>query len=315
MENKSDPLVSIIIPAYNSARFLRETLDSSLNQTYTRVEVILVNDGSTDNTPDIVPEYSGRIVYINQDNSGLSAARNIGFLASKGEYIVFLDADDVLLPHMIETLLPALLNDPSAGVAYGGYMQMDVNGMQFGGSSMDKTSGMIFRDMIQNVADMPVGSLIIRRCVFAKSGIFDPMLCQLEDVDMWLRLAYYHKFVFVPEYIFVYRQSENSMSRRWAEREPANRLIIKKWTVILEALNEPKQLIKPFRKRVRSHRTSQCIQDAFIHYKAGHNHIALRKMIAGVIRDPRYLANRGVVSILVRSMWGEFFKKQPCIKK
>ena len=89
------PLVSIIIPTYNSASFITEAIDSCLMQTYTKFEIIVINDGSTDNTDEVVLKYIDKITYIKQENAGAARARNLGIAEAKGDYIAFLDADDL----------------------------------------------------------------------------------------------------------------------------------------------------------------------------------------------------------------------------
>ena len=107
------PKVSVIIPTYQHADFVGEAIDSALAQTYTDYEIILVNDGSTDGTKEIAAEYRNQIKYIYQDNRGLPAARNTGILASKGEYMAFLDADDVWLPNKLKLEVEFLDMHPS----------------------------------------------------------------------------------------------------------------------------------------------------------------------------------------------------------
>src|SRR5688500_9583140 len=104
-------LVSVVIPAYNYGHFVTEAVASALNQTHPHVEVIVVDDGSTDGTADILKPFGSRIRYIYQPNRGLSAARNTGIRAARGEWVAFLDADDLWHPSKTETQLSAVVND------------------------------------------------------------------------------------------------------------------------------------------------------------------------------------------------------------
>src|SRR3989338_9975584 len=109
----NNPLVSVVIPTYNGSRFIKETIQSVLDQTYTNIEAIIVDDGSKDNTPDIVKSINdSRIIYIRQENAGVSMARNNGINISKGEYIAFLDHDDVWLPCKLERQLLLFKENP-----------------------------------------------------------------------------------------------------------------------------------------------------------------------------------------------------------
>ncbi|MGQ9784098.1 MAG: glycosyltransferase family 2 protein [Armatimonadota bacterium] len=299
--NQAKPKVSIIIPVYNGAAFIGEAVESALAQDYNNIEVVVVNDGSTDDTETVLKPYMGNIIYVKQENAGLSAARNRGILSSSGEYLAFLDADDILLPHMVSTLLPPLLADPSCGLAYGGYYMIDSDGRKFGETDLTQPSGHLFRELVKGIVIILVGSLLVRRSVLARSGLFDPMLRQLEDRDLWLRIAYYSNLVFVPVHVACYRSSQFSMSRNWQERKRASELLVRKFKLFLDAVGEPPELARKLKRDLFSHRPRQCVQDAFVHYWAGRYDLALRKMVEGVICDPRYLRNRGVVAVIVKS--------------
>src|SRR5690606_15764736 len=122
-----DPLVSIVIPCYNHARFLGEAIESALGQTYPRVEVVVVDDGSTDDTAAVVVRYPA-VRYVRQANAGLAAARNAGLRASTGELLVFLDADDRLTPGALEEGLRCLRARPECAFVYGAYRWIEADG-------------------------------------------------------------------------------------------------------------------------------------------------------------------------------------------
>jgi len=115
----NSPLVSIVIPCYKHAKFLAEAIDSALAQTYPTVEVVVVNDGSPDNTAEVCRGYQGRIVYVDQENKGLAEARNAGIRASHGEFILPLDADDKLVQDAVAKLVPVLQSSGQIGFVYG----------------------------------------------------------------------------------------------------------------------------------------------------------------------------------------------------
>jgi GT2 family glycosyltransferase len=121
--------ISVIMPAYNRASFIGETIESILGQTYQDWELIIVDDGSTDNTQEVVSRYPDpRIRCVRQANAGETAARNAGLSLAKGEYIACIDSDDLMLPHNLEVLLKTLEADPEAGCAYGWFYFMDASG-------------------------------------------------------------------------------------------------------------------------------------------------------------------------------------------
>lgn len=298
--NANFPLVSVIIPAYNSAWCVAEAIDSALSQTYPEVEVLVVNDGSTDNTLQILEGYGSRIRVLTQPNAGLSAARNAGILSTAGDFLVFLDADDRLLPAMVERLLAPMLENPGCAVAYGGFYQIDGDGRRFGESSLDRPSGRVF-EILTGDGLIQICAAMVRRSSLARSGLFDPMLRQIEDRDLWMRLAFYYEFAFVPEFIAEYRSTPGSMSRNWNERKKASELIVRKFAVFVKAHGLPRGLVRDFRRSIFSHHPNQCIQDAFVHYWAGRYREAARKGLEGVCAAPGFLRNRGVVAMIARS--------------
>ncbi len=212
----TDPAVSIIIPAYNCAPFLAETLGSAFAQTYRNFEIIVVNDGSTDNTDEVISEFQDRIVYVKQPNRGVMAARNTGLKAARGRFIALLDSDDLLLPNFLEVLVGMLEADSSLSVAY-------PNARYFG---WPKHDGKLHQDVFP-VAE-PVsfdrvlrrecyifGLLVFRREVIEAVGNYDETLegQGAEDFELWLRMLQHgHRFKFTTEVLALYRWRQDSLS-------------------------------------------------------------------------------------------------------
>ena len=195
-------LVSVIIPAYNYVDFIAEAIHSVLQQSHSNIEIIVVDDGSTDETASIVGalvKKDARIFYIYQYNQGLSAARNTGVKHSKGEFIVFLDADDVLHPQKIQAHLEHFKQAPSADISYGRscYFLSGKPQETFASFDLDDkdwmpcVSGNAITVMPALVVNniMPVCSAMLRRSVVARVGEFDTGLKSLEDWDYWIRAA------------------------------------------------------------------------------------------------------------------------------
>src|SRR6185436_16378340 len=124
----SSPLVSIVTPTYNQAEFLAATLDSMLGQDYPNIEYIVLDDGSTDNTPEVLARYNGRVNWERQANMGQSRTLNKAWAQARGEYLGYLSSDDLLLPHAISTLVKTLQSQPDAVVAYCDFDLIDGNG-------------------------------------------------------------------------------------------------------------------------------------------------------------------------------------------
>lgn len=205
----SAPLVSVVIPSYNHARFVTEAVDSVLSQTNCQIEVIVVDDGSTDNTREVLASYGSRIRYIYQDNKGLPGARNTGIRAALGEWVAVLDSDDYWHPQKTERQLAAVAAHPEA----------DVVGSPGGDLPMPEllpldppTRWLSIRDFLL-ITPMSASSTMVRRRCFDAVGLFDESLRSAEDRDMWLRLAARVRVLQVTTPCWHYRVHEGQMSR------------------------------------------------------------------------------------------------------
>ena len=182
-----NPLVSVIIPCYNSVRYLAETIESVLAQTYPRVEIILVDDGSTDGTAEIAQGYP--VSYVYQDNRGISAARNTGFLHSKGKYVLFLDHDDRLLPKGVEAGVKLLELHPECAIAVGEHKFIGPDGTEIGYSRKHAAkSDHYLRLLAHNFIETPCSALH-RRSSLELAGVFDESVQGAEDYELYLRIA------------------------------------------------------------------------------------------------------------------------------
>ncbi|HUX35674.1 MAG TPA: glycosyltransferase [Candidatus Paceibacterota bacterium] len=211
----SKPLVSILIPAYNAEKFVKAAIDSALGQTYKNIEVVVINDGSTDGTAEAVKPYLSdkRIIYFEQPNGGISKARNKAFELSHGDYITFLDADDLEAPSKVEDEVNFLESHKDYGVAYCRVLSFydDAPDKKYG---YDRTmpSGDIFRELLRHQFINP-GSVMMRRDVFASENGFNPDFRDAEDWDLWRRLSYKGvKFGYVDKPLHYNRMSRKSLS-------------------------------------------------------------------------------------------------------
>jgi glycosyltransferase involved in cell wall biosynthesis len=184
---KSFPLVSIIIPCYRQGRFLGEAIESVLNQTHHNHEIIVVDDGSPDNTSQIALRYAG-VRLIRQENQGLSAARNGGIRESHGEFLVFLDADDRLLPRALESGLTCMAQRPESELVFGRYRVIIEDGSPSGVIS-DLCAGDLYLGLLARNCIGPVAPVMFRREVFDKAGGFNTSISAASDYDIYLRIA------------------------------------------------------------------------------------------------------------------------------
>lgn len=182
----NDPLVSVIIPTYNRSRLLRETVDSVLAQTYPNIECVVVDDGSTDDTPAVMAAYAGRIVYIRTENQGGTKARNTGIAAARGKFLNFLDHDDLLLPEKIARQMEILRSRPKIGLVHCGYYRMDKDG-RYLDIVNHLPEGDVRTEIVQGCF-MWSGAPLVRRQVIEEVGVFDPSVYS-SDQDLWLRIA------------------------------------------------------------------------------------------------------------------------------
>jgi len=192
------PRVSVIIPTYNRSRMLKEAIDSVLSQDYPHFELVVVDDGSTDATAELLQAYGQDLVVIRQPNRGVSAARNAGIAAASGRYIAFLDSDDLWLPQKLTRQVRFFNQYPDALVCQTEEIWMR-NGRRVNpGLRHRKLSGMIFEPSLHLCLISP-SAVMIRRSLFRAVGRFDENLPACEDYDLWLRVGSRHPVYLIPE--------------------------------------------------------------------------------------------------------------------
>jgi glycosyltransferase involved in cell wall biosynthesis len=211
-----NPTVSIIIPCYNSEATIGKTLQSLQNQIFADWEAIVVNDGSTDNSAETIRQYrakDARIKQIKQENQGLAGARNAGLAIAKGQFLNFLDADDLLLPDMLQKLRWRLQKDDSLAAAYGGWVYSNQNNKHSNWTVKPYNQGQLFERLAHSNL-FPCHSVLLRREILENVGLFDSSLKHCHDWDLWLRIARAGGcFGCVSEPLVIYRLSLGSLSR------------------------------------------------------------------------------------------------------
>jgi glycosyltransferase involved in cell wall biosynthesis len=212
------PPVTIVIPCYNQARFVGQALDSALGQDYDTVQVLLVNDGSTDDLEACLAPYRHhpRLQVLDQENRGLPAARNRGIRAAQGEYLKFLDADDWLTRDALSKQVAAFVNDPALGLVYCDLVRVDSAGKRLDDYSVARARRILNGDILPSLL---VGgyftpqTVLVPRRVLDHVGYFDETLGGTADSEIWMRIvcegysAYY-----VPEPLAFYRYHDSNMS-------------------------------------------------------------------------------------------------------
>jgi glycosyltransferase involved in cell wall biosynthesis len=212
----SNPIISVIIPSFNSARFVVQAVQSALAQTYSPVEIIVIDDGSNDNTRAVLAPFFERTRYVYQSNKGLSKARNRGIEEARGELIAFLDADDQWLPEKLAKQWDCLKANPSAGLVHTDTYQLyEPDGTQsyiyFG---KERFSGSCYSELFWGNR-ITVSSVIVPRRCLNRIGIFDEEIRgpTTQDLDLWLRIARHYPLAYVNEPLVVYRRHSANGSR------------------------------------------------------------------------------------------------------
>lgn len=214
-----EKLISVIIPAYNVEKYIAKNLDSVMGQTYKNLEIIVVNDGSTDSTREIVEEYvkkDSRILLINQENRKLAGARNTGLRIAKGEYICIFDSDDLMVPEKIEKQVAYLQQYPQCDFVYSNvYHFIDGNDEVYyfpianigaGGSS--------YKSLLEYGNYINPNAVLFKRSVYDDNGGFDERMASAEDWDYWLTISRAGtRISFMEDFLTLYRIRKDSLTR------------------------------------------------------------------------------------------------------
>jgi glycosyltransferase involved in cell wall biosynthesis len=215
---QESPLVSIVMAAYNSAPYMPEAIRSVAGQTYPHWELHIINDGSKDNTAEVVKPFLNdpRIIYHEQRNKGQASARNCGLRAAKGEFIAFLDADDKWSLDKLENQLPVFTAHPEAGLVHTNVMLIKESGEPLGSPQRSYPQGWISSDLLIENCVNGMASILRRECL-DEVGIFDESLSMAEDYDLWLRISARYQILFLDEVTYFYRQWAGQISHRYEE--------------------------------------------------------------------------------------------------
>ena len=241
--------ISVIIPVFNGEATIGETIDSILNQTFKDIEIIIINDGSTDATLETIKKISdSRIKIFSYPNAGLSARRNRGIYQAKGEYISFIDADDLWTADKLELQWQALQKNPQAALAYSWTDYIDESSKFLKSGRRIKVNGDAFSKLLVTNFLENGSNPLIRQQAMEKVGGFDESLCAAEDKDMWLRLAANYEFVCVEKPQILYRTSTTSMSTNLKRQETESLKVIER------AFSNPKaEKLQHLKKQSLSH--------------------------------------------------------------
>ena len=226
-DTSSAPAVSICIPTYNRKDYIKETLESIFAQSYKDYEVVLVDDGSTDGTGEMLKQLGCNIRYHWQKNGGDAAARNKLIEMASGEYITFLDSDDLLMPDAVERMTTVMQREAEPVIVYGPYLRIDQRGSVIGKDKRKLYSGFVTKYLFQDVFVHSCGSMFPKN-VLKEAGGCDTSLRVCSDYDLWLRLSLKYRFIALPKPTFKRRRhsgnlTNHSKQNRIAELEVLER--------------------------------------------------------------------------------------------
>lgn len=217
------PRISIIVPTYNRAAFIEEAITSVLEQTESDWELLIVDDGSTDDTRSILEPFLSdtRIHYQYQQNQGQPAAQNKALESARGEFICFLDSDNAWLPRKLEVQLVAMKNNPDVDIIYGDNIKIDEHGNEIGRTSMRRYSGNIASHLLKDNC-VSVNTTMTRRHCFDEMGGMNTERPVAADYDIWLRFSTKYRFLFIPEFFGRYRIMADQISSDKRKRYDTN---------------------------------------------------------------------------------------------
>ena len=272
------PRVSIVIPTYNRSAIVRRAIDSVLDQTFTDLEIIIVDDGSTDDTREALAAYPDRVRYVRQENAGPAAARNHGMLLARGDYIGFLDSDDAYLPQNVEKHLRVFEANPGAGLVYCGIEILDRNGDHVKNVLPNPGDRGHVLDRLIRYNFITSSTVLLRRKAMEFAGEMNTSLWFAEDWYYWLRVASRFPVDFVGEVLVRYQRSAVSLSHGTAIATIAERNLQMFELAFADPDLEP--LLAPLRS------------DAYGRAYANYASMALQELQLDLVRRYAFLALR-----------------------
>ncbi len=211
----STPNVSVIIPVYNSEKYIEETLKSVFAQSYKDFEVIVVDDGSTDNTAKVLSGYKDKLIYIRKENEGISIARNTGIAHALGKYVAFIDHDDIWYPEKLGEQITLLEYNRNAHLCFSDAYLIDEKGKRNGRlfNICPPFKGMVFKQLLMGNF-IPILTAVVRKEILKETGLFDPEYKMVEDWDFFIRVAKQYPVIFIDSPLAGYRVHTGSFSAK-----------------------------------------------------------------------------------------------------
>jgi glycosyltransferase involved in cell wall biosynthesis len=307
--------VSVVIPAYNSARYIGKTLDSVMNQSYPELEIILVDDGSTDNTKDVIKPYLDKIVYFFQENSGGPASpRNVGVALATSNYISFLDSDDLMMRDKIEKEMNLFTTDPTLHLVFTNFLKIDEKENTKPREHIDSKSLLWSLD-IESIGDkmykitgkkayeellinnfIGTSGVIVKKEIVERIGGFDESVTKggLEDRDLWLKVAYQGDLGYLDEIMHVYQIRKSSISRRTLEAAKSKIMVANRHRKGVTNINIQKNINKNL---------SKWHADIAKYHRINRNYLyAAKCYTTSFFTKPNYRAIKGIIKLAMSTL-------------
>jgi glycosyltransferase involved in cell wall biosynthesis len=290
------PKISVIIPVFNGEKTIKETIDSVLAQTFTDFELLVINDGSQDETLIVLATIKdARLKVFSYPNGGPSICRNRGIEQATGDYISFIDADDLWTPDKLAAQLQALQENPQASVAYSFTDWIDENGQRIHQGSYTSVNGNIYARLLLNDFIESGSNPLICKTAFDEVGMFNPTMGYAEDWDMWLRLAARYEFVSVKAPQVLYRMVRNSQSSN------INKMAAGSFQAIANAFNQAPENLQQLKKYTI---TNRCVCLAFFTLERSINRTsgltAAQLMWRAIKSDPSLLRAKVLIKVFLK---------------
>ncbi|MEZ2146357.1 glycosyltransferase [Bradyrhizobium sp. DN5] len=290
----SHPLVSVIIPAYNAASFVREAIDSALDQSYSAVEVVVVDDGSTDATRDVLRSYGGWITSVFQPSAGQSVAINRGFSLARGDLVAYLGADDRLHSSAIETLVNAMARDELACLVYPDFNLIDERGdiiRRISAPHYDQ------RRLIAGFRCLPGPGALVRKRAWGCCGGWSSSFRQIPDMDFYLRLSLVGPFARVPHNLADFRVHPGSTTQSESSYDMANEPV-----KLIDEFFKRRDLPAGVRRWEKEARANALALAGFLHVTGNRKSLGARCFAQAARLSPRDVLSRQFAVYAIRSL-------------
>ena len=297
----STPLVSIVVPAYNHAGYLKECIESILAQDYPQVELIVLDDGSTDATPGLLRAYGERFRWESQSNMGQSATLNKGWAMAKGEILGYLSADDALRPQAISEAVAVLRSRPEIVATYSDFDLIDEDSRAV---RTVATRDFDARDLVLDLVCQPGPGAFFRREAFLRAGPWNPELRQNPDLDFWLRLSLVGNFLRIPKVLAGFRVHEGSATYQSTNITRADEPVLMTRRFI--ATSGLPDWIVANRNRIIA---TGCIASAQLHLRAGRPYLALRRIFSALRASFATTFSLRSAHLLLSALTGRFIHR------